>query len=163
MPTNNHYRRSNESFLWRLKKRRGSTTAEDEESPELLLQAAGDDDDIIDVYPWTGNNDLCQLVADDKIACGGGVVGNHGDGFGILLNKDLQSGSSSPCATYENPSLCGSSSGSDENRFEVANIEIWSLIPYMFVADAERSEQALQFIKDNSESPSSTSAWSNFL
>jgi len=171
IPTHNHYRRSSESFLWRLKKRR-STTAEDEESPESeAMGSDGGDDDIIDVYPWTGNNDLCQLFADDKIACGGGVVGTHSDGFGIILEDDLLSGSSSPCATYGNPSLCASSS-SDENRFEVANIEIWSLTPFMFVADAERSEQSVQFIKSNShgsygegkgETPSSTSPWSSFL
>ena len=164
MPTNNHYRRSGESFLWRLKKRRAARLVEDEENPGLET-----DNDIIDVYPWTGKNDLCQLFADDKIACGGGVVGTYGDGFGIVLQGDLLSGSSSSCATYGNPSLCGD----EEHQFEVANIEIWGFTPYMFVADAERNEQYLQFVKENShtsfgehshgESPSSTSAWSTFL
>jgi len=163
IPSNNHYRMAGESFLWRLKNRRITHTA-DEESHGSEIS-----DDIIDVYPWTGNNELCQLFADDKIACGGGVVGTHSDGFGILLQGDLLSGSSSPCVTYGNPHLCGDG----ENQFEVANIEIWGLTPYMFVADAERSENTLRFIKENShasygdssysESPSSTSAWSTFM
>ena len=161
MSTNNQYVRSGESFLWRMKKRR-SITAELE--PELEVV----DENDIDVYPWTGENDLCQLFADDKIACGGGVVGTMGDGFGILLEDDLMSGSSSSCITYNNPCLCALDGEEDcDGRFEVANIEIWGLTPFMFVADAERSEKSLRVIKDNEfvegESPSSTSPWSNFL
>ena len=185
MSTNNQYARSGESFLWRLKKRRSVTVEVEEESEALAAAvvrddgASSDDDDIIDVYPYTGENDLCMLFAHDKIACGGGIVdgtvGTTGDGFGIVLADDLFSGSSSPCRTYDNPCLLSSSSsasldGEDENengRFEVANIEIWNLTPFMFMADAERSEKSLRVIKDNEfvegESPSSTSPWSNFL
>lgn len=185
MSTNNQYARSGESFLWRLKKRRSVTVEVEEESEALAAAvvrddgASSDDDDIIDVYPYTGENDLCMLFAHDKIACGGGIVdgtvGTTGDGFGIVLADDLFSGSSSPCRTYDNPCLLSSTSsasldGEDENengRFEVANIEIWNLTPFMFMADAERSEKSLRVIKDNEfvegESPSSTSPWSNFL
>ena len=148
-----------DSFLWRLKNRRT-----DEESLGFV-----NGDDIVEVFPCTGKNEYCQLFGDEKIACGGGVVGTHGDGFGILLRKDLLSGSSSPCATYGNPILCWD----DENQFEVANIEIWALTPYMFTADAERSERRLSFVKDNSlafntdgsyrESPASASAWAAFM
>ena len=121
----------------------------------------------VDIYSWTGDNELCQLFADDKIACGGGVLG-VGDGFGIVLESDLLSGSSSPCVTYANPSLCSlDGEGNDGGMFEVANLEVWCLTPFMFVADAEKSEESLQFIKDNEytlgETPSTTSPWSNFL
>ena len=164
-----------------MKNGRHGQPTDDDEDPEL--EASGDDS-IIDVYRWTGENDLCQLFADDKIACGGGVVGGDGDGFGILLENDLLSGSSSPCVTYNNPSLRSSTSSSrsssrsvstsdDEHRFEVANIEVWGLTPFMFVADAERSEHSMQYMKENTweqresgdggESPHSTSVWSNFM
>eukprot|EP00534_Pseudo-nitzschia_fraudulenta_P009109 CAMPEP_0201154114 /NCGR_PEP_ID=MMETSP0851-20130426/14377_1 /ASSEMBLY_ACC=CAM_ASM_000631 /TAXON_ID=183588 /ORGANISM="Pseudo-nitzschia fraudulenta, Strain WWA7" /LENGTH=873 /DNA_ID=CAMNT_0047431429 /DNA_START=290 /DNA_END=2908 /DNA_ORIENTATION=+ len=181
--TNNKYRRSVESFLWKLTNRRSARPqTKDEEAPELEGTDSNIDeydDDIIDVYRWSGDNDLCQLFADDKIAVGGGVVGHSGDGFGILLEDDLLSGSSSPCATYNNPSLCisstdgvadpslsarsNTSSTRDETRFEVANMEIWGLTPFLFVADAERSEKSLRFAKDNSytegDTPSSTTPW----
>lgn len=158
MTTNNQYRRCGESFLWRMKRRRSITA-----TPELEVV----DDNDIDIFPWTGENDLCQLFADDKIACGGGVVGT-GDGFGIVLNSDLMSGSSSPCLTYGNPSLCTlDGEESLDGQFEVANIEVWALTSYMFVADAEKSEKSLKLLKDNSfaegETPSTTSPWSNFL
>mmetsp|Transcript_34323 Transcript_34323/g.38429 ORF Transcript_34323/g.38429 Transcript_34323/m.38429 type:complete len:936 (-) Transcript_34323:72-2879(-) len=158
--TNNQYRVCGESFLWRMKKRRTAT-----ENPELEVI---DGNDCIDVYPWTGKNEFCQLFDNDNIACGGGIV-DAGDGFGIILNSDLLSGSSSSCITYGNPSLVtldGEQLSHDGNQFEVANIEVWALTPYMFVADAEKSENSLKFLRDNSfneETPSTTSAWSNFL
>mmetsp|Transcript_27328 Transcript_27328/g.74769 ORF Transcript_27328/g.74769 Transcript_27328/m.74769 type:complete len:139 (-) Transcript_27328:564-980(-) len=137
-------------------KGRRLTDEEGEDTPE---SEASTNDDLVEVFPLTGANELCQLVADDKIACGGGVVGTEGDGFGILLNKDLLSGSSSPCLTYGNPQLC-----SDGMRFEVANLEVWALTPHLFASDAEKSEKMLQFVKDNSrETPSSIGQWSHFI
>lgn len=125
-------------------------------------------DDLVQVSKFTGKNELCQLFADDKIGVGGGIcipsseVGPNeiGDGFGILLEGDLLSGSTSRCATYNNPCLiCGNS-----NHFEVANIEVWSLSSYMFVSDAEKGEKALQLAKNNNyETPQSISPWSQFL
>jgi len=160
--TNNQYRICGESFLWRMKKRRTAT--------ENLELEVVDGNNCIDVYPWTGKNDFCQLFDDDNIACGGGIV-DTGDGFGIILNSDLLSGSSSSCITYGNPSLVTLDgeqlSVSHDGQFEVANIEVWALTPYMFVADAEKSENSLKFLQDNSfgngGTPSTSSAWSNFL
>lgn len=130
---------------------------ETEDTPE---SDATINDRLIEVYPRTGVNEFCQFFGDHKIACGGGIVNDTGDGFGIVLAEDLLSGSSSPCQTYDNPSLVSG----ENHRFEVANIEIWSLTPYMFVSDAEKSEKSLQFIKDNSyQTPSSTSPWTVFL
>jgi len=117
-------------------------------------------DSLVDVFPYTGANDMCQLFANDKIACGGGIKGGAGDGFGLLLEGDMLRGSSDPCQTYDNPPLCGDDGG---RCFEVANIEVWSLTPFLFVADAEKSEKALQFIKDRSATTSVTSPWSTFL
>ena len=125
---------------------------------------ASSNDNLVDVFPYTGANDFCQLFEDDKIACGGGAKGGEGvaeDGFGIFLESDMLRGFSGSCQTYDNPPLCG---GEDGCFFEVANIEIWSLTPFFFVSDAEKSERALQLINENTaDTPSTTSPWSNFL
>jgi len=49
---NNQYRHVGESFLWQMNGHRKI-----EESD-------------VDVFPWTGENNLCQLFRKDKIACG---------------------------------------------------------------------------------------------
>jgi len=71
-------------------------------------------------------------------------------------------------SNVRHPSLCTlDGEESLDGQFEVANIEVWALTSYMFVADAEKSEKSLKLLKDNSfaegETPSTTSPWSNFL
>eukprot|EP00536_Pseudo-nitzschia_multiseries_P004133 jgi/Psemu1/302372/fgenesh1_kg.67_\ len=65
VPSNNQYRPAEQSFLWRLKRRR-LTDEECEDTPESESEAR---EDLIEVFHLTGNNELCQLVAHDKIAC----------------------------------------------------------------------------------------------
>lgn len=153
------YNMSGQSFLWRMKEPRSlddSISAEDQASVE----------ENIEIYPWTGENDFCQLFSHDKIAVGGGLLDDtDGDGFGFVIHDDLASGSSSPCKTYRNPCLV---SDAERGEFEVANIEVWSLTPFMVEADAERHEESQRFRKENSETsegqgPSSQSPWSQFL
>lgn len=137
-----------------MKKRR--TTTLPDMSPTLLDEIAHNEGDI-EVFWWTGENELCMLLADDKIAAGGGTVGRSGAGFGFALDGNLTVGSSGPCLTYGNPCLVGDDSGKDGGMFEVANMEIWAMTPHFFVADAEKCERSMK------ENIMDQSAWANFL
>jgi len=139
-----------QSFLWRMKKQR-SFGANSES-----IEAEADRESDIEVFHWTGENDLCQLMSDARIAVGGGLVVG-GDGFGLVIEDDLSRGSSSSCVTYGNPCLCP---GSENGRFEVANVEIWSMTSFLLLADAERSERNAKIIQDNI---AAEGAWSNYF
>ena len=138
----------------------------------------------VDVYRWTGENYLCQLFARDKIAVGGGNHSeddvdndeaegvNGSDGFGFVMDRDLKRGSSGPCRTYGNPCLVPGCDEGHSGDFDVANVEVWALTPFLFEADAERSERNIRFRqqsvagKDTSKiflAPSSESPLSQFL
>eukprot|EP00588_Corethron_pennatum_P035760 CAMPEP_0194348742 /NCGR_PEP_ID=MMETSP0171-20130528/106694_1 /TAXON_ID=218684 /ORGANISM="Corethron pennatum, Strain L29A3" /LENGTH=912 /DNA_ID=CAMNT_0039116105 /DNA_START=156 /DNA_END=2894 /DNA_ORIENTATION=- len=158
------YKDDRESFLWRMNNRRIMPPSESSVVDEKTLGEIATVEGDIEVFPWTGKNDLCQLLTYDKIACGGGTVG-LGDGFGIAVQDDLMRGSSSPCITYGNPCLCPEPS--QDGAFEVANIEMWSMTPHMFVADAEKGEYHMKFFEENPDSafdnPEMQGAWSNFI
>ena len=59
-------------------------------------------------------------------------------GFGLAFGGDLQEGTSSPCITFESPSL--SKLHEDGSLFQVSNFEIWTLTPCTSLADAEKME-----------------------
>ena len=156
-----------------MKNRRSTVSPESPVDQKTLDETAIAEGDI-DVFHWTGENDLCQLLTDEKIACGGGTVGT-GDGFGIVLEDNLLRVSSSPCVTYDNP--CLSPDPSLDCTFEVANMEVWSMTPHLFVSDAEKAELQMQFIEENRsnglqrrefsetsvlETPAMHGAWSHF-
>lgn len=157
------YEMSGESFLWRMNHQR--VAARDPSAPpneDSLNEIAKREGDV-SVYRWTGENDDCQLLSHDRIAAGGGMMTNGSDGFGFILQDNLSTGSSSPCLTYGNPCLISTADG----RFEVANIEVWAMTPFLFSADAERSQATIRFVHQNlntGDAPSSAqSAWTNFL
>lgn len=165
----NRYERCGESFLWRMKHKRtevATDVVDDEDRLDEIAKREGD----IDIFPWTGENDECQLLGHDRMAAGGGYVATDSgrDGFGFIIENNLSSGSSSPCQTYGNTCLVSSPDG----RFEVANMEVWCMTHFLFAADALKSESTLRFVKENTTSmsnlpgdaPSSAqSAWTNFL
>lgn len=146
----NTYVGSGQCFLWRLKKPR--TIDSSSESFEEQAELESD----VEVFSWTGENDLCQLFGDNRIAFGGGLVGG-GDGFGLCIEDDLSAGSSSPCVTFGNPCLCP---GSEDGRFEVANLEVWALTSFLLLSDAEKSERTAQLVHENT---AAEGAWSNFF
>ena len=163
----NKYEMGGESFLWRMKHRRVAlpdNAIQDEEALNEVARKEGE----IEIFRWTGENDDCQLFSNMRIAAGSGMVpGAHGDhdGFGFIVEDYLSKGSSSPCATYNNPSLVSSKDG----RFEVANMEVWSMTPFLFTTEAEKSEDTSRFLQGNmtnarGDAPSSAqSAWTTFL
>jgi hypothetical protein len=135
-----------ESFLWRM---RGSRA---ELCNSVLDQARVESD--IDVFNWTGQNNLVQLCSTGLIALGGGAIIDSrggagdisgGDGFGLVIDQDMMTGSSTSCATFGNPALCRSSE-SNGGTFEIANLEVWSLSPCFSVSDAERLEMSMLFL-----------------
>ncbi|CAB9515556.1 Oxidation resistance protein 1 [Seminavis robusta] len=155
-----------ESFLWRMKHRHSTTPATaplDEDALNEIARKEGD----IEIYRWTGENDECQLLSHDRIAAGSGMVEGPGqqDGFGFIIQDGLSQGSSSPCITYGNPCLVSSE---DDGRFEVANMEVWAMTPFLFAEEAEKSISTVRFLKENlnvhGDKPSSAqSAWTTFL
>lgn len=129
---------SGECFLWRMKNSRKTLCT------SALDQARLEND--IEVFSWTGSNYLTQLCDEDKIALGGGSIGNSDhDGFGLLIKSDILNGESNPCATFLNPSLCHS----NESEFEIVNLEVWTLTPTLTVEEADKMEMARLFLEAN--------------
>ncbi len=65
-------------------------------------------------------------------------IKQHEWGFGLTIDEDLLQGTSSPCLTFGCPSL--SNVHADGSRFEIMNLELWTLTPYHTVQDAEKLE-----------------------
>jgi hypothetical protein len=63
----------------------------------------------------------------------------------LYLNGDLSKGTTSTSETFGNPCLTDSEQRGD--RFNVANIEVWTLTPHDSVADAEQSELSTLFLE----------------
>jgi len=166
---------SGESFLWRMKKRRTCTNAPIPKSPSAIeLNETGRREGEIEVFRWTGLNDLCMLFGDDKIAAGGGMIAGGSRGFGFIVEDGLLRGFTGPCETYENPCLLAKPAefaSSNDGRFEVANMEVWAMTPFLFAAEAEESENNLRFLHQNTKHSAwgddtgsrTQSAWSNFI
>jgi len=149
-----NYFGTGESFLWRMRHSRL------EQTNGILDQAQKESE--IDVYPYTGENDFIQLCTHDRIAVGGGLPGeeekktqnepppsplvenDHDWGLGLALTSDLLQGSSSPCLTFGSPSLCKSKPNGD--RFEVMNVELWTITPCSSKEDAEKLDLGKLFL-----------------
>jgi hypothetical protein len=126
----------------------------------------------LDVFYWTGRNDLVQLCTHDMIAVGGGTfhspdaelrsslsdeerdlpppqneVFTKADkgGFGLAIDAELLRGTSSPCATFNSPPL--SKAHANGSPFEIINLEVWTLTPCNNVADAETLEMKKLFLE----------------
>ena len=144
-----NYFGTGESFLWRMRRSRLESTNDILEQAQL--------ESVIDVYPHTGENHYYQLCTHDRIAVGGGMpkdgekktsdppINPHEWGFGLDIQGDLLVGSSSPCATFDSPSL--SKVHADGSLFEIVNLELWTLTPCTTVQEAERLELGKLFLE----------------
>jgi hypothetical protein len=118
----------------------------------------------IDVYMYSGTNELVQACRRDELAVGGDdglpnldeeifdelpdlFVRDVNSGFALKLDDDLLTGTSNPSPTFRNPSLC--SSGKTGDTFEVSNLEIWTFTPAFDVKSAERLEMTKFFIAES--------------
>jgi len=138
----------------------------------------------IDVYTYSGLNDLVQVCDERRLAIGGGKLtpdeadmsagggGREGAsnplnnvggiplasldgqnfGFGIALDENLRSGTTSPCGTFRNPCLVNHMSKGEV--FDVANLEVWTFTPCMDVESAERMEMTRFFVEEQIRSSS---------
>jgi len=76
-------------------------------------------------------------------------------GFGIVVGEFLARGSTSPCATFRNPSLLHKLA--ETETFEIANMEVWSLTPAWDVDYAEKLEMTKYFADQSSHTESLSS------
>jgi len=140
---------SSESFLWRSDGLRDATRSskQSESSPTM---------ETLQVFPFAGNNWNIQLCTSDSLSVGGGhpdesSVKDFGDvkfsdwGFGLNIREDMQKGTSSPCITFESPSL--SKFHDDGSCFEISNIEVWSLTPCITLEQATKLEETKRCIQ----------------
>eukprot|EP00339_Tiarina_fusa_P022148 CAMPEP_0116999150 /NCGR_PEP_ID=MMETSP0472-20121206/1966_1 /TAXON_ID=693140 ORGANISM="Tiarina fusus, Strain LIS" /NCGR_SAMPLE_ID=MMETSP0472 /ASSEMBLY_ACC=CAM_ASM_000603 /LENGTH=637 /DNA_ID=CAMNT_0004698503 /DNA_START=218 /DNA_END=2131 /DNA_ORIENTATION=- len=134
-----------EAFLWRLKKSRMT-------SPKNSRQANFENE--MEVYPYTGYDDLVQYCTSKTIAVGGGdwlhavsPFDNEPRGIGLMIDGDLAGGETNSCATFGNPRLCKKASAS--NEFSIANLEVWTLTPCMDTKSAQQLEMKKLFVEEN--------------
>ena len=66
-------------------------------------------------------------------------------GNGLYLEANLQKGSTSTTETFGNPCLVDDSLRG--SRFQVANLEVWTLTPRSTINEAQRSEFASLFLE----------------
>lgn len=156
-----------DSFLWRMRNSR--------KTPCFSIIDQAQMESEIEVFPFTGANQCIQLCTHNKLAVGGGSpdrsdeeekrddtnnaddhdienvdsgeisIKDHEWGYGLALRGDLTHGTSSPCITFGSPSL--SKTHSDGSRFEIINIEIWTLTPCNDVTEAEKLELGKLFLE----------------
>ena len=171
------------AFLWRMRHNRRTPCH------SLFEQAQMESE--IDVYAYSGLNDLFQICDDHRLAIGGGKLvpdwqevasgdGGSNDevndprktiakdginvesldagenfGFGIALDENLLSGTTSPCGTFRNPCLTNNLSKGEV--FSVANLEAWTFTPCSEKLSAERMEMTKYFLQESIRSSSITS------
>ncbi|KAL9188442.1 hypothetical protein ACHAXT_006820 [Thalassiosira profunda] len=159
-----NYYGGGESFLWRMRRTRSERDAQRSVIDQAKLESE------LDVFYWTGRNDLVQYCTTDMIALGGGTLrdekrddvtdaGEQRDtapedeqsepkvdkgGFGLAIDSDLLRGTSSACATFGSPPL--SKAHADGSPFEILNVECWTMTPCMNIADAENLEMKTLFL-----------------
>jgi hypothetical protein len=128
-----------ESFLWRMKSPRDNT-------PGSVFEQAKREA-AIEAFKYSFENSVAQICQSDRIAVGGGTTSSPREisqgvtvqpnefGFGICFdNRDLLNASSSPCLTFNSPSL--SKIHSDGSKFELLNLEVWTFTPCLSIEEA---------------------------
>lgn len=156
------------SFLWRMRFNR--------RIPCSSLYEQAQMEATIDVFTSRGDNEMYQVCDDSRIAIGGGDLpvlktesgsccfeqcahsnisdpGQAGPllegtnfGFGIALDSDLRTGTTSQCGTFRSPCLINNKSRGEV--FQVANLEVWTFTPCMDVTSAERIEMTRYFARE---------------
>jgi TLD len=104
----------------------------------------------LEVYPYTGSDDMVQYCSTKMIAIGGGdwkekspFGKGEEKGIGLLIDGDLEGGESHSCATFCNPCL------SSKKEFSIVNMEVWTLTPCNTQAEAENLERQKLFVEEN--------------
>ncbi|CAJ1954409.1 unnamed protein product [Cylindrotheca closterium] len=136
---------SGEAFLWRLKKSRMTTEEQAQEA---------DFENEMEVFPFTGYDDMVQYCTSRTIAVGGGdwldhefPFENEPRGIGFMLDGDLAGGETNSSATFANPRLCKKTTLS--NEFAIQNMEVWTLTPFDNEEEAAQLEMHKLFLDYN--------------
>lgn len=81
----------------------------------------------LQIFRWSRQNSYFQFTAGSFLAIGGGA-GSH---FALWIDEDLLMGTTSSCATFENPPLTDVSSFDDKNtdEFKIVCLEVWAFVP----------------------------------
>jgi hypothetical protein len=134
---------SGEAFLWRLKQSRIASTKVSGRSSNLEME----------IYPYTGADDLVQHCSDASLAVGGGdwieqecPYQGEPKGFGLMFDRDLAMGETNSCATFANPRLCGRTKTS--NDFHISNMEVWTMTPCISLEEAQKLELHKLFVEE---------------
>jgi hypothetical protein len=155
-----------ECFLWRMRQPRSH-------SASCILEQAKNEGEI-DVHKCSNENEFFQICHHNRLSVGGGstsqpreigpkdgislggesstlveesvsIVENEW-GFALAFEDgDMMSATSSPCITFNSPSL--SKMHSDGSRFELINLEAWALTPCITMQEAQIMECGQLFLK----------------
>lgn len=165
-----NYYGSGESFLWRMRR----TRADKDVQRSILDQAKLESE--LDVFYWTGKNNLVQLCTHDMLAVGGGAFHSFNDGSQDSLEgdepRDLPPQSNETTTNINKvdkggfglaidadllrgtSSPCATFSSpplsrehADGSPFEIVNLEVWTMTPCMNVEDAEELEMRKLFLE----------------
>lgn len=98
------------------------------------------EDDIIRIREKEDNNNASNQNNNNK-----STANDKNCGYGLCIQNDMRQGTTSPCGTFNSPSL--SVVHGDGSVFDIVNIELWSLTPCISETDAMRLEQHLLFIE----------------
>jgi len=138
-----HYYGSGEAFLWRLSNTRDVSTSVEH---QVKLESE------VEFFEWSGENRNVQRLvnADSELILGGGgpdgkkssKENDEGHGSGLVLSPCLSRGHSHECLTFGSPSLL------EDEMFEVAHVEVWTLTPVETLEQAEKVEFGRHFVFD---------------
>ncbi len=139
-----------DSFLWRM------THSRAEVASSVLEQAKRETD--LEIFNNSHLNLYEQICQHDKIVIGAGTPASahmiatgvtlqpEEFGFGIAFEGDsLIEASSEACVTFNSPAL--SNIHSDGSKFELVNLEVWTLTPSITEEEARRMECNNLFLK----------------
>jgi hypothetical protein len=150
---------SKDTFLWKMRWSRLEISGK-----SIVDQVAHESE--IQVYPYRTGNAAVQYCSKKCLMLGQGEIipsptlhnpdkpkpvrtGKH-LGYALYLDKDLQHGMTSSSETFGNP--CLTDTNARGARFNVSNIEVWTLTPYDTVAEAEQSELSNLFLDGGRDS-----------
>lgn len=160
-----NYFGTGESFLWRMRRTRSEKDAQYSVLDQAMLESN------LDIFYWSGRNDLIQYCTQDMLAVGGGSLLDNEDsrddaaveqreppptnpvfskavdkgGFGLAIDAELLRGTSSPCATFNSPPL--TTLHANGSPFEILNLEVWTMTPCENITEAENLEMRSLFLE----------------
>jgi hypothetical protein len=141
---------SKDSFLWKMRQSRSAVAT----TARSVVQQACQEGEI-QVFPYRAGNVAVQYCSKENLMLGQGELlpvslpGQH-FGYGLSLDANLRKGSTSTSETFGNPCLVDV--GQRGARFEIANIEVWTLTPHAAVEEAEQSELSTLFLESGRSS-----------